>query len=495
MSNRNKISIFEEPALEFGAGQRLQHPRDGISLFGPYDTKGVEKPRHICYATFGTETGRRQFQTFSYKLTKPIQTSDDLSEILWPSFPGFEEAFHAVWPSQETWFGDISEQDVQQACAIQDSHQRVYSVVNLYLNAMQVAKHRDDAFDVFVCIVPDVVYSSCRVLSSVGKTLSGKERRLRSVMGDFFADYESDQYQFSLDFRRQIKARAMEFGVPIQIVRESTLRLNLPQSFSERQLTPLSDRAWNLATTLYYKAGGKPWRLSTAREGVCYIGIAFKSTEDKTLNACSAAQMFLDDGDGIVFMGEEGTWQSPKKGDFHLSKLAARNLLHGVLTTYSEQRGQPLKEVFLHCRSSLNDDEFTGYQEACPTNVKLTCIRVAPERLGLRAYRPGTRPVMRGTFWEVSEKRGFLWASGFKPRLRTYDGSEVPQPLCIDIQRGEGDIETIATDILGLTKLNYNCCKLGESQPVTIHFSDAVGEILVANRKSGKVLPNFKYYI
>jgi len=63
------------------------------------------------------------------------------------------------------------------------------------------------------------------------------------------------------------------------------------------------------------------------------------------------------------------------------------------------------------------------------------------------------------------------------------------------IQHGEADLEPVAKDILGLTKLNYNCCKLGEHQPVTIHFSDAVGEILVANRGAKKILPNFKYYI
>jgi len=473
----------------------MEHPRDGISLFGPYDSKGIEKPRHISYATFGTEYGLSQFRIFSGKLNRAIATDESLEETLWPHFPGFEEAFHAIWPQEESWFGLIDSQALSECCRVQDAHERVYKVVNLYLQAMQIAKDRDDQFNVFVCVVPDIVYSSCRVLSGVGRALRGRERHIRSVMGDFFADYDSDQYQFSLDFRRQIKARAMSLEVPIQIVRESTLRLNAPQSFSERSLTPLSDRAWNLGTTLYYKSGGKPWRLSTARDGVCYVGIAFKNTEDKSVNACSAAQMFLDDGDGVVFLGEEGTWQSAKKGDYHLSKSAARNLLDGVLRTYAEQKGKPLKEIFLHSRSSVNDMEYEGYLEACPPDAKLTCIRVASERLGLRVYRPGTWPVLRGTFWPVSDKRGFLWASGFKPRLRTYDGSEVPRPLCIEIQRGDADLDVVARDIFGLTKLNYNCCKLGESQPVTIHFSDAVGEILVANRKSGKVLPNFKYYI
>jgi hypothetical protein len=57
------------------------------------------------------------------------------------------------------------------------------------------------------------------------------------------------------------------------------------------------------------------------------------------------------------------------------------------------------------------------------------------------------------------------------------------------------DIEQVAADIFGLTKLNYNACRLGESQPVTIKFSDAVGEILVSNAKIEHPKPQFRFYI
>jgi argonaute-like protein implicated in RNA metabolism and viral defense len=53
--------------------------------------------------------------------------------------------------------------------------------------------------------------------------------------------------------------------------------------------------------------------------------------------------------------------------------------------------------------------------------------------------------------------------------------------LAITLQHGEGDLVQIAQDILGLTKLNYNACLLGEGQPITVKYSDRVGEILLAN--------------
>jgi len=104
-------------------------------------------------------------------------------------------------------------------------------------------------------------------------------------------------------------------------------------------------------------------------------------------------------------------------------------------------------------------------------------------------------PVLRATFWRHSDRSGYLFGSGFKTRLATYDGSEVPVPLKIDIQFGDADITQTALDILSLTKLNYNACRLGDSQPVTVLFSDAVGEILIANPTVKERRHNFKYYI
>lgn len=495
-----EITVFDEPSLEFACGEKLEHPRDGLTLFGPVDSAGIEKPGRICFGVFGTTPGIAQLREFLAAMNRPIETDENFDDVLWPHFPGFEEAFHTVLPPEPSCTEFIPEDALISAATNQDAHQRVFGVVSLFMEAMRAAKKRDDPFRVFILVVPDLVFSNCRPKSRFGgghgHRVGRREQKIRAVMGDFFESYDSEQYAFSVDFRRQIKARVMELEVPIQIIRESTLRLiNAERRLGVRQLTPLSDRAWNLSTALYYKSGGKPWKLSGVRDGVCYVGVSFKNTEDTGLNACSAAQMFLNDGDGVVFLGDEGRWYSERRGEYHLNAHSANRLLSGILSTYEQLHGRTLKEVFLHCRSSVNEEEFEGYKAACPAGVKLVVVRVAPERLGLRLYRAGTRPVLRGTFWRVSQRRGFLWGSGFKPRLRTYDGSDVPQPLCIEVQHGDAEVQDVGRDILALTKLNYNCCKLGENEPVTIHFSSAVGEILVSNRKIGKHLPNFKYYI
>jgi hypothetical protein len=495
----NSVVVLDEPQLEFASGGKLEHPCDGLTLFGPTDSQGIERPPELSYGVIGTQSGVTAFREFAEAVARPILTDNYLDDILWPHFPGFEEAFHALLPAEPDWVGELDTLDLKKAATERDEHKRVFEVSSLFLNRLRTVKKSHKPLHFFVVVIPDFVFANCRPVSRFqgghGHRVSKREQRLRAQMLDFFEAYEPERYSWTPDFRFQIKLRAMELGVPIQIIRESTLHLaKAERRFGGRQLTPLSSRAWNLSTALYFKSGGTPWKLSDARKGVCHVGVSFKDM-DAAGAACSTAQMFLDDGDGIVARGDEGGWASGRRNEHHLNKDSACRLLSGILDTYQSFHNKKIERVFLHSRSTIDEKEFEGYQAACPKGVKLVAVRVATERLGLRLYRGGTSPVLRGTFWQVSPKRGFLWTSGFKPRLRVYDGSEIPRPLCIDIQHGDSDVASVAKDILGLTKLNYNSCNLGEKQPVTMHFSNTVGEILSSNRTVEGYKPNFRYYI
>ena len=499
----NEVIVLPEPPLEFRYGQAVEDPHDGLSLFGPVDTDDGQHPRSVSYCAIGSRAGLELFAAFSKEFALPQFADPDTDPRLWPTFPGFESAFACHWPQAPTRSLEIDGDALDGETRDLDANKRASAVVDRYLAEIAKLVQRDDRIDVAICIVPDSVYARCRPQSripaaqGVGHAISGRTKKAREAgQTDLWSSYDPTIYQYSVDFRRQLKARCMQHGIPIQIVRESTLIPHPPEKPGTRRLTPLSDRVWNLAVAIFYKAGGKPWRLKTTRDGVCYIGLAYRQKDPAsgTPEAACAAQMFLDSGDGIVFMGRFGPWYSPKRGSFHLSKSAARDLLAGTLRTYKDLDGPPLKEIFLHCRSGIGYEEFQGFKEACPSGVKLTGVRVQRDRLQTRLFREGTRPVLRGTFWKLNERTGLLWASGYKPRLATYDGWETPAPLRIDIQHGEADITQVAADIFGLTKLNYNACRLGESEPVTVGFSDAVGEILVSNPVPDPS-PKFKFYI
>ena len=501
------LSILAEPELEFRHGQRLGDPRNGLALFGPFDADAPSRPGNMSYGVVGTEDGVAQFHSFAQLIGSPIVSDPSKHQhSIWRPYPGFEAAFAADWPTAGAWTRVVSGEELRKAARLGDEHRRAYETTQLYLRAISSAAKRDENLGLIFCIIPDEVHRNCRPLSKlsatdvIGARLSHRERIAR-IEGQFdlLNEYDQDAYRYSVDFRRQIKGRSMEYGFPLQLLLESTLRGSdeAPTTRFGRDLTPLSDRAWNIGTTAYYKAGGKPWRLASARPGVCYIGVAFRRTTEhgSGTSACCAAQMFLDTGDGVVFKGEYGPWYSEKGRQFHLSTKAAHDLLKGVLDTYHELGGKNLREVFVHSRSEISQEEFRGYRRAVGRDVNVIAVRVRSERSGVRLFRDGKYPVQRGTLWKIGQSSAFLWGSGFEPALGTYRGAEVPVPLRVDVQFGEADIEQVARDILGLTKLNYNACRSGDRLPVTIGFSDKVGEILIGNEALEVAHPQFKYYI
>ena len=513
---------IEEPLLTFGEGQTADDPRDGLALFGPCERQAV-LPDHVV---IGTDAGIELWRQWCDTLNAPAFCVDVNRQRAWPPYPGYEVAFGARWPYPATSYSLDSDM-LQLSARKADKHERAYAVANLYLEPYARVQRLDNRPVLAIMVVPDEVYDNCRPQSYVteksDEPRSDDERKyLKNLLKDhdsrqirmmefddealLSGDTRLEMFGMSPDFRRQIKARVMKYDIPIQIVKESTLTISEKVRRGEKGDNPLSDRMWNFGTGLYYKCGRKPWKTPWARDGVCYVGLAYKKDDKDRGSACCAAQLFLDSGDGIVFVGDFGPWYSSDTDEFHLQPDAAEKMLRGTIKAYEEQDGRPLKEVFLHSRSGINDQEYQAFKRALPEGVKLTAIRVRKDKLGPRLFRydnhpkwgqRGRYPILRGTFWQQSRRHGYLFTSGFKPRIGAYDGWEIPVPLSITVQHGKTDLLQVATDILGLTKLNYNSCQLGESEPITVKYSAAIGEVLLGNKEVPRDTwrHNFKYYM
>lgn len=515
-----RFHYFDEPRLIFGDEQHAQDPHDGLALFGAVDAR-AGLPNHVV---IGTPEGLKLWAGWADAINHPASCEDPTRQRPWPPYPGFDVAFGAPWPEPvKTYILDAKK--LHHDAFMADRYERTYAVAGHFMEQVDNIARLDEKPALAICVVPDEVYQNCRAQKYVTepsdeRKTTTERQALQSILKDreagqsrMFADIDEadiddpalEQYGLSPDFRRQLKARMMQRELPVQIIQESTLTISDEVRRGLKGPNPLSDRLWNFSTGVFYKLGRKPWRLESPREGVCYIGLAYKRA-DSGRTACCAAQLFLDSGDGMVFVGDFGPWYSEKKNEFHLSRQAAEKLLRGALRTYATQDGRPLKEIFLHSRSGIDEVEFAGFQAACPDSVKIAGIRVRKDGKGPRLFRyeehsasgeRGKYPVLRGVFWQRSDAHGLLFTSGFKERIASYDGFEVPVPLGVTLQQGDGDILVIAKDILGLTKANYNSCQLGESQPITVKYSDRVGEILLSNREMdpGDWQHNLKYYI
>lgn len=508
MKPTKDLMYLSEPTLLFRHGQAMEDPRDGLSFLGPYDDA---QNYGVKYGVIGTADGIRRFKSWVSKIQGPVSEAGMGRKR--PPFPGFQAAFGIPWSPQPLVELVYKIEDLEKCVLLNDPHKRNFETVGFIRDRILKAIRDDEAKpEVWIVVLPEIVYQYCRPNSIVQKAVrvqasgtmraSDAQRSLNEpfLLAQMNADAEA--YLYEPDFHNQLKGRLLEKGVLTQVVRESTVAHNeflKKNGKPTHQLDNLQSQiAWNLGSAIYYKIGGRPWKLNGVREGVCYVGLVFKQDDKHTTSetACCAAQMFLDSGDGVVFKGNVGPWYAPKTGEYHLSTHAANQLLSQALDSYREKHGgKAPKEIFIHGRTMFSEAEWHGFKEAAGSASNLVGVRIY-EAENFRLYRQSSSmPVLRGLAWQLSERSAMLMTRGYVPRLGTYPGMEVPKPLEIEICQGEADITQVLQDILGLTKLNYNSCRFADGLPVTLKFADAVGEVLISGPGAVNAPLPFKHYI
>jgi hypothetical protein len=504
---------FFEPSLEFGSGQITAHPKDGLFLYGPHNKP--KKTKEIRIGVVGTIDGIGYFRAWAAQIKKGIEVpppgkTEKKDRLHLANFPGIEEAFSISFNEKEFVACSIDAKAIDAATRILNLHEAVSKVAQLYVS--RVRKHNENeerAIDVWALVVPEIIFERCRPGArrtglSMEKGDFGKKQKQRSdlpLLAGLVDQTSEEVFDDAPDFHRQIKAEFLSIA-PTQILRETTLS---PDSFMNKTGHPVrrtQDRAtvaWNLATGLYYKTQPMPpWKLSGVRPGVCYIGLVYKNLpNDPNDHACCAAQMFLSEGDGVVFRGANGPWKTGKY-EYHLKPAAAKTLIAKVLETYTQKHKKPPTELFIHGQTYFNDEEWGAFVEAAPAETNVVGVRIKTTGGETKLFRDGDYPVLRGTALILDERNANLWTTGYVPQLDTYIGPETPNPLFITVLRSKlamPEIKTVLNDIMGLTKINYNSCNFNDGLPVTVRFAKMVGEVLTMGSAKGTERQPFKYYV
>ena len=81
----SKVTIFDEPMLEFRYGQQVTRPHAGLSLFGPYDADLGSHPSGATYGLVGTPEGIALFRQWAEAMNGPVPTPDGYDAHLWPA--------------------------------------------------------------------------------------------------------------------------------------------------------------------------------------------------------------------------------------------------------------------------------------------------------------------------------------------------------------------------------------------------------------------------
>lgn len=498
---------IDEPRLLFGGAHQHIDPKAGLALYGPYSLQGQDVPPIGSIRVGVVSTGSHIASArFWLKRCQQLVVNDGSQPFLFPPFPGLssKSALHCDLVFGPTWQEQISDAELASALASPDYYERLSNVVALFASRVRNLSERDPRPDVIVCAMPQSVLDVCTVESAFGEIRrlksSPAERRARaqrdsgqlSFLPVAFGD-EEDEPSAHRNLRRALKAETMEFAIPTQIIRESTLTGKMPGR-GRRTMQDEATRAWNFCTGLYYKAGGHPWRLADMPPDTCYIGVSFyrERLTNSPLIRTSLAQIFSHRGDGLVLRGQPFEWDGPSPSP-HMSEEAARHLMQEAIALYKRHSERPPLRVAVHKSSRYWDDELRGFREGLSGIPHIDLLTL--EKRGTKFFRRGDYPPLRGTWIQFDDSDYLLYTRGFIPFLRTYPGMRVPQPLEMVEHHGDMPVDELLQEVMALTKMNWNSADFACEEPMTLAFSRKVGEILGEMPPGVAPQTEYRYYM
>lgn len=500
MATHINISYIKEPFLEFGGGGEFTDPKEGLKHAGPFDLRfGTARRTEIRVGFVGDNETIEKAKNWLRRCQSEIPSSMS-NKKQYPDFLGFKNIFHSTLEFNNLWNHVINQISIDEALNSKKDTTAFKLILELYSEGFEKISKIDNVKPdvIFCCLAKDVVDTCWSIKNEkVKKADKNKIKKLSSQLSLFELDRadpieEQEEDIINRDFRRALKARAMHYGIPIQI---GTDRLFLDSEKTQ----DASIRAWNSCIALYYKSGGIPWRLKNEGVDSCFVGISFHhlyTTHDKHIVRSCIAQAFSSDGEGFAIRGVNIPCKDENNMNVHLTEEQAYDLGERIIEEYKYRTGSTPLRVVLHKSTSFNEDESIGLKRALNNVPIVHLVNIAPTEFRLVRY--GDYPPKRGTLCTINNQSAYLFTTGYMEELKTYPGPHIPVPIKIVVD-SNADIHQIASEIVALSRMNWNTASITGGAPVTLLFSRRVGGIMTeyisAYDENVKPPSSFRFYL
>ncbi len=306
------------------------------------------------------------------------------------------------------------------------------------------------------------------------------------------------------DLHDSIKIYCVKKGLKIQFIEDKSINY-----YDQAKIR------WWLSLGLYVKSNATPWKIKTDDLETAFIGLGYAVRRNaKQRIVLGSSQMFDSNGNGLKFMMQPienpKFFDRNKKNPF-MSKEDAFRLVANIRNTYN--RIDPnigLKKLVIHKTTRFTKDEIEGISNALEgvDNIELLQIQQYSYWRAIKLFKdrntgkhkPFGYPIERGTIIQLDDFSFLLWTHGLvqSPEFEKpyYQGKRgIPVPVLITRFRGTDSIESVANDILKLTKMNWNGAELYKSSPVTIDFSKKLSVMGKQAEELTNRAYDFRYFI
>jgi len=489
-----KVLRLDEPELYFAEDKTCLDPQVGLLNFGPHGgTKtGKEQKQKVTIKAgiIGTTRSINAANAFLSRLTHRISaeeaSSKDYKGIDFPGL-GLESPLRFEILVDENCILRIERDFVRALSEKLDRKERIRQAVSEYCAKLDLLTEAHPKPDIIFLPLDDELLALC-------KDPHFKIDRIVYQNRDFGDPESANAPMF--DFHHHIKAQAAD-----------PKRNFVTQMISPKTMVFSEDRqsaafiAWNFSVGTYYKATGIPWKLADINENTCFIGISFyrEILKESMAMRASIAQVYMRTGESQVITGRPFEWHEGEKGkQVQLNSSQMAQIVSDSVDIFYEQRKRLPERLVVHKSTEFSGEEIKGCFDGSKNVDEVDIVHIS-EYTGFRAYHHKYDfPVVRGTLIRQNEKsnEAMLFTSGYVPALGSYPGPSAPRPLHIICQRVDTSVETICTDILGLSKLDWNSSAFYTKLPVTISVSKKVGDIL-AEMVLANIPPpkSYRYYM
>jgi hypothetical protein len=471
--------VIPEPELEFGDGGRHIDPRCGLVEFGPLQPMLGDTVRIGVIGTADTADG---FAQFIERSRVGIDGKSKKLANLFPPFPGVgnQNPFRCTFEVDQTARRIIPEKDVRHIIEMGKQSAAVTAAAEMFAELAGSMLESSAKPDVIVCALPTKL---------IEKLMNAKGSQ----------EEEGDDDDQELNFRDLFKARTLPLSVPTQIVWPTLWddSAKIPRKLKEtlREVQDPATRAWNLLNAIFYKAGKVPWRLPKADGAFAasFLGIGFYKDLTGQRLLTSTAQMFDERGRGLILRGARARTD---RGDRHpyLERADAYDLLVRSIKAYRGHHGHAPARLVILKTSRFQSGEADGIAEACDEfGIDRRDLIWVSEHQDTTLVRDGNYPMLRGSFIQIG-RNGLLFTRGSVPYYRTYPGLRVPQPILLRPHSCDTPISEVASEILALTKMNWNSTQFDQASPIPIRAARQVGRVLKYVPFGQIEQPDYRFY-
>lgn len=449
---------FKEPSVVFSSADGSKrvvdtHPIRGILNNQPYDYSLTQKTlnKEITLGIICPEKYNEGLKTFLEKQNSQIKATTNKDYLF--DFIGFESTYG----------------------------------IKLSIPNTNEAFWGTNAFDpsIFTNVKEGSLALAKEITAQVDKFLLGNPPNILVILipaaWNNFCGYSIDNEKF--DLHDYIKAYAAQRSIATQLIREKTLK-----DFS------LSCQIhWWLSLSFYAKSLRTPWILDNVDENTAFAGIGYSidptKKEAKVLLGCS--HIFNSKGEGLKYKLSKVENPVFIQRNPHLSREDAIKFGCTIRQLFWESMGKMPERVVIHKRTFFTRDEKQGIIEGLGNIENVDLIEINFERdikyvaSQIKNGKPNIDgfPLNRGTCVQVDGSSILLWTHGavahaHNEYYKYYKGGRrIPAPLRIKKHHGNSDVGTIANEILGLTKMNWNTFDMYAQLPTTIQSSSEIARI------------------